>query len=175
MRKLQTGEIIPLSCGHTRTVMFNDPHDTAARFWCDRCDGTRPAAPEAQFAPHDLRSWTADDILLGVYAAAELWHSTSGQDTYEVLNGSQRDLLDKAAAVLADEYHDVDPDRKTAPFRRWDTTALALTLRAGAILWQSTSGDDPYDVLSTVQKGRLNRAVLLAVTADDLNRMRENS
>jgi hypothetical protein len=175
MRALQTGEVIPLSCGHPHTVAFNDPHDTAARFFCGRCDGLRAPAPEAEFSPHDIRSWTPDDILLGVYAAAELWHSTSGSDPLDVLNDDQRELLDAGADVLAGEYYDVDPDRKADPFRAWSPRSLAFTLRAGGILWQSTGRDDPYDVLSTVQEGRLDRAALLVLTKEDAGRLSDDA
>jgi hypothetical protein len=167
---LQTGQGITLACGHPRTVAFNDPHDTAALFFCDRCDGLRAALPVSEFGPHDARGWSPDDLLLGVYTAAELWHSTSGSDPYDVLSDRQRELLDRAAGVLAEEYCNVDPDRKTDPFRAWDTSALLVTLRAGGVLWESTGRDDPNDVLSTVQKGRLDRAALLVVTADDIAR-----
>jgi hypothetical protein len=175
MSSLQAGQIVPLACGHQRTVTFNDPRTTDALFWCDRCDGLRAPAPEAAYGPHDIRSWTADDILLGVYAAGELWHSTNGDDPTDVLNDQQRELLDKAAGVLSEEDYDVDLDRKTDPFRTWSPRSLARTLRAGGILWQSTGQDDPYDVLSTIQKGRLDRAELLVLTADDLARLSDDA
>lgn len=175
MASLQAGQVIPLACGHQRTVTFNDPRTTDALFWCDRCDGLRAPAPEAAYGSHDIRSWTPDDILLGVYAVAELWDSTTGHDPYDVLNDQQAGLLNQAADALPDdEAGDFDPDRKTDPFRTWPPRSLALTLRAGGILWQSTGRDDPYDVLSTVQKGRLDRAALLAVTPDDLARLSDD-
>jgi hypothetical protein len=42
---VQTGQVIPLACGHAHTVQFNDPKDRAALFFCGTCDGLRAALP----------------------------------------------------------------------------------------------------------------------------------
>jgi hypothetical protein len=126
----------------------------------------------AQYGPHDIRGWTADDILLGVYAGAELWNSTSvPNDPADALNDRQRMLLDRAADAMPGE--DDESDDKVAALRSWHASTLALTLRAAGILWQSTGGADPYDVLSSVQRARLDRAAVLVVTAEDLDRLSE--
>jgi hypothetical protein len=168
MRYLNPGDVIPLTCGHAHTAVFNSPHHTDALFWCDRCDGLRDPAAESEFAPHDIRSWTQDDILLAVCTAGELWLNSS-EDPHDVLSDEQLSLLDEAADDYAGE--DSGTYRKTDPFLAWSPRALALTLRAAGILWQSTGGADPYDVLSAVQKGRLDRAETLILTADDLARL----
>ena len=111
-----------------------------------------------------IRNWSARDILLGVATAAELWNNTGDPDG--VLSGGQRELLDRAITAL-----DEDEDDKTAPFRAWPSLALADVLRAIGILWQSTGGDDPHDVLSSVQRQRLDRAALLVLTAEDRERL----
>jgi hypothetical protein len=124
----------------------------------------------APYGPHDIRGWTPEDILLGVYAGAELWDSTAGHDPDDVLNDRQAVLLNRAADLLFGAGQ-VYSDDKVAPLYTWDTATLVSTLRAAGILWQSTAGADPYDVLSSVQRARLDRAALLVVTADDWNRL----
>lgn len=123
----------------------------------------------APCGPHDIRGWTPEDILLGVYAGAELWDSTAGHDPYDVLSDRQHELLNRAADAMPGD--DDEGDDKIAALRIWHTATLVITLRAAGILWQSTAGADPYDVLSSIQRARLDRAALLVVTADDWNRL----
>jgi hypothetical protein len=122
---------------------------------------------DPEYGPHDIRGWSAQDILLGVFAGAELWNN-GGYDEYEMLTGTQRELLDRAAAAMPDDDESGD---KVASLRTWDTATLAVTLRAAGTLWQSTGGADPNDVLSTIQKDRLDRATQLVVTANDFSRL----
>jgi hypothetical protein len=121
------------------------------------------------YGPNDIRGWTPDDILLGVYAGAELWNSTAYYrgDPSDVLDDHQCMLLNRAADAIAGDEN----DDKVAPLRSWDTGTLTITLRAAGMLWQSTGGGDPHDVLSSVQRARLDRAAQLAVTADDWSQL----
>lgn len=48
--------------------------------------------------PRDLRTWSAESLLVAVRAAGELWASTDCADPYDVLSSVQRGLLDDAAA-----------------------------------------------------------------------------
>jgi hypothetical protein len=40
----RTGDLVPLVCGHVRTVAFNDPGAVTAPLWCDECDHVRAQA-----------------------------------------------------------------------------------------------------------------------------------
>jgi hypothetical protein len=50
--------------------------------------------------------------------------------------------------------------------RTWAREDLVRTARAAGELWNSTSGDDPYDVLSELQKALLDRAAAGYLAAD---------
>ena len=63
MRILQTGDTVPLACGHARTVAFNDPHDTDALFWCNPCDGLRAPLPVAAGEPGPMNPRTAFRVI----------------------------------------------------------------------------------------------------------------
>lgn len=106
MINCQTGQVIPLSCGHQHTVRYNDAHVPTARYFCNRCDGLRPVGPDlATLAVAMTAALDTADVTALDEPAVSALQALSGRLNYkqrEALDGRRRALWRESAIVTPD-------------------------------------------------------------------------
>lgn len=110
-----------------------------------------------------LGGYPAGDFWNLVSDAGELWNST--WRTPPALSAVEQEALDLAARVYQGEIAaEMDEDGEVPDF---PVAMLEVVVRAAGLLWQATGGHDPYDVLSGIQRERLNLAAAIYRAGQD--------
>ena len=102
----QTGQQVPLACGHTRTAVFNDSHSPDAQLWCGPCDGMRSPADYTPVRYVNTRAVAAYAArLLAAGEAFAVWPSDTGRALWVAV---QPDAGRTELGLRADTYDDFD-------------------------------------------------------------------
>jgi len=163
--RLSTGQIVTLSCGNTRTVLFSDSREPGAKLWCDSCDGMRNVTSVGQVSLASLAvaitaTLDAADITTLDESSVTALQALAGRLNYdrrEALAARKRALwreqavkvsVNALAALTRTEVinGDLGWNSSVALVRRTDTGQhyVVSTNDEETLTWRSDADGNPY-------------------------------